>query len=304
MNSNKYVLMLAGVGLALGFSACDGGEPPIETDPVVAAFDYEVTDDFTVTFTNKSVGADSYLWEFGDGETSTDASPVHTYEAGNYTATLTATGEGGQNAATESFTLQSSIDPNSPIQLLTAGDTKGWILAKEANSVNFGPMDNDTTIWWGTPENAFESRPCLFDNVYTFNFDGTYSRDINGALWKEWKFFDAVSGEGCLDESEDAVTKQGNNVNAWKDGSFTFALSQDQTEIIVTGSGGYIGHYTSGVASSDFMPHEEHRYTITSISADRLELQSFGYGGDSDELDGYDPDQPDRLVRLVLVPAN
>ncbi len=45
----------------------------------------------TATFTNTSTNAISYLWDFGDGMTSTLASPVHTYATpGNYTVTLSA----------------------------------------------------------------------------------------------------------------------------------------------------------------------------------------------------------------------
>lgn len=40
-------------------------------------------DDFTFQFTNTSTGAATYLWEFGDGSTSTSQNPVHTYSGGN-----------------------------------------------------------------------------------------------------------------------------------------------------------------------------------------------------------------------------
>lgn len=44
-----------------------------------------------ITFSNKSTDAESYLWNFGDGNTSTDKEPKHTYEKeGTYTVTLTA----------------------------------------------------------------------------------------------------------------------------------------------------------------------------------------------------------------------
>ena len=45
----------------------------------------------TVTFDDTSLGADQFLWEFGDGVTSTLATPTHVYTtAGNFTVTLTA----------------------------------------------------------------------------------------------------------------------------------------------------------------------------------------------------------------------
>ena len=50
----------------------------------------------TVNFTNASSGGVSYLWDFGDGGTSTATNPSHTYTAlGNYTVKLIATGANG-----------------------------------------------------------------------------------------------------------------------------------------------------------------------------------------------------------------
>jgi hypothetical protein len=47
-----------------------------------------------VSFTNRSwEGVRTFLWDFGDGATSTDADPVHTYiTSGNYTVMLTVNG--------------------------------------------------------------------------------------------------------------------------------------------------------------------------------------------------------------------
>lgn len=54
-----------------------------------------------VQFTNESIGAiDSYLWDFGDGVTSSEKDPQHTYsQAGIYNVTLTVTGPGGEDSA-------------------------------------------------------------------------------------------------------------------------------------------------------------------------------------------------------------
>ncbi len=48
-------------------------------------------DQGTVTFTNLSMNATTYLWNFGDGTNSSETNPVHTYAApGTYTVELTA----------------------------------------------------------------------------------------------------------------------------------------------------------------------------------------------------------------------
>lgn len=45
---------------------------------------------FTATFSNKSVLGGEFKWDFGDGSTSTDINPIHTYQnPGKYLATLT-----------------------------------------------------------------------------------------------------------------------------------------------------------------------------------------------------------------------
>ncbi|GAB4516129.1 MAG: hypothetical protein OHK0046_20860 [Anaerolineae bacterium] len=57
----------------------------------------------TVSFTNLSTGdITGIFWDFGDGTTSTEASPVHTYPGpGSYLATLTVTGPAGTDTASQ-----------------------------------------------------------------------------------------------------------------------------------------------------------------------------------------------------------
>jgi PKD repeat protein len=93
-------------------SSCGGGDDgaPAPT----AAFEYEA-DGLEVTFTNKSTNATAFSWDFGDGETSTDANPVHEYEAyGVYTVKLSATGEGG---SATSLPDDITIAKNSPVTI-------------------------------------------------------------------------------------------------------------------------------------------------------------------------------------------
>ncbi len=56
---------------------------------------------FETTFTNQSTGASQYLWEFGDGSTSFETNPSHTYvRSGQYTVSLTAIGDGAEHTRT------------------------------------------------------------------------------------------------------------------------------------------------------------------------------------------------------------
>lgn len=57
-------------------------------------------------FTNASTNAVSVWWDFGDGTTSTDATPTHTYDTGTYTITLIVT---NSNACNKSDTFRKKI---------------------------------------------------------------------------------------------------------------------------------------------------------------------------------------------------
>ena len=70
-----------------------------------ALFTY-AEDGLTVTFENLSQNATSYLWNFGDGETSTEENPVHVFaDYGDYTVRLTATNAAGSKYYEEELNL-------------------------------------------------------------------------------------------------------------------------------------------------------------------------------------------------------
>lgn len=87
------------VALAIFIFSCKSAVPP------VASFTYEMKTD-TVIFTNTTVGATSYSWDFGDKTTSTEKDPVHVYAAsGAYTVVLTVTAEGGSETYSEVISI-------------------------------------------------------------------------------------------------------------------------------------------------------------------------------------------------------
>ncbi|HNF68952.1 MAG TPA: PKD domain-containing protein [Chitinophagales bacterium] len=89
--------------------------------PAIASFSY-ANSDLTVSFSNTSSNAVSYIWDFGDETTtddvSTEANPSYTYPAlGVYTVTLTATGTcADQNTTTNNLDLSVAITDASTLQ--------------------------------------------------------------------------------------------------------------------------------------------------------------------------------------------
>lgn len=60
----------------------------------------------TGIFTNTSTGADSYSWDFGDGNTSTQENPTHVYNwKGEFVVTLTVTSDCGTSVFTDTINL-------------------------------------------------------------------------------------------------------------------------------------------------------------------------------------------------------
>jgi hypothetical protein len=78
----------------------------VTVDPFTTAdFNYTVNGN-TVTFANNSLNALTYSWDFGDGSSSTQQTPVHSYTNGIYDVTLIAEGL----CSTDTFNLQLVIN--------------------------------------------------------------------------------------------------------------------------------------------------------------------------------------------------
>lgn len=112
----------------------DPGCAAVETDDAGITFSTALTADFTmpltactgqtVNFTNQSTGdgalQKTYLWNFGDGQTSADEHPTHPYASANtYTVTLTVSYNGG--ACQDQISRDITVETAPPSDITTPG---------------------------------------------------------------------------------------------------------------------------------------------------------------------------------------
>lgn len=109
----------------------------VTSNDVHSRFTHQFTDISTVQFTNKTPNATSYLWDFGDGNTSIQSNPVHTYAAaGDYIVKLTTDACGTHSTKVKritvstlgtqesSYEVEIQISPNPADNLLTITSKK------------------------------------------------------------------------------------------------------------------------------------------------------------------------------------
>lgn len=101
---------------------------------------YAIVDE-EITFDNLCVNSISYSWDFGDGDTSTEESPKHTYtEEGEYTITLIATGEGGE--VKEKYTIEIKLPTIQGNWVLLEASYDGAILTNASGFFNVTDAEN------------------------------------------------------------------------------------------------------------------------------------------------------------------
>jgi hypothetical protein len=97
-NTSEITVTAAGTYVVTATSACGSFSDTavVVNNPLPTASFTSTTVGLAAIFTNTSANGTSYLWDFGDGSTSTDFSPSHVYpSAGIYSAILTVTNECG-----------------------------------------------------------------------------------------------------------------------------------------------------------------------------------------------------------------
>jgi PKD repeat protein len=121
----------------------------------------------TANFSNTSTSATSYAWNFGDGNTSTAANPVHTYAiGGGYAVTLIATNDCGSTTFIDNISFV-----NLPVAAFNSDITSGCgPLEIQFNDNSTGATEWNWSFPGGTPATSTDENP-----IVTYNTPGTYN---------------------------------------------------------------------------------------------------------------------------------
>ena len=131
---------------------------------------YSCSSPATFQFTNTTTGSVGYQWDFGDGSTSTDASPNHVYNAfGNYTIKLIVT---GSNGCTDTIIKRDHIRVTRPQVHINNLPVKGCLPFTVPFSANITVEDNVIAYRWdfGDGTGSTSSAP-----VKTYTTEGRYT---------------------------------------------------------------------------------------------------------------------------------
>ncbi|AFV25370.1 cell surface protein [Methanolobus psychrophilus R15] len=156
----------------------------------VANFSADVTSGavpLTVNFTDQSINAPtSWYWNFGDGNTSTDQNPAHTYvAAGIYNVSLNATNVGGSNVSTQTNYITTAYVP-------VAGFTSNVTSGAAPLAVSFTDQSTNATAWYWDFGDGITS--ALQNPTHTYMDVGTYNVSLTA--------INAVSGNNSLAETD------------------------------------------------------------------------------------------------------
>jgi PKD repeat protein len=131
--------------------------------------------DFTAAASDADGDVLAYLWDFGDGATSSDATTSHSYSAaGIYSATITVTDFAGA-AASQSITINVFHDSDRPTARFTSSDLNGFVGQPLGFDATFStdPKNDIVSYAWDFGDSSRNGSGQLISRIYTAV--GTYT---------------------------------------------------------------------------------------------------------------------------------
>jgi len=133
----------------------------IPCDTTHADFNYSI-DDLKVTFTDSSINADSFWWDFGDGDTSTLINPIHIFpDTGTYTVCLIVSNYCDKDTICKTIIILCDA-PKADFSYIIDGLK---VFLKDSSI-------NAELYWWDFGDGNFSTLP---DPTHTYVDTGTYT---------------------------------------------------------------------------------------------------------------------------------
>ncbi len=294
--------------LALSIVSCNKEEPV--PAPVVQSITASV-DGYDAAFSITASDATSYAWDFGDGESSTEQNPLHTYaQSGDYTATCTVTGEGGSANGTVDVTIAAS-----QLEMLTGGPAmangKTWKFSSTSSekdgiyyaNAEMGYQDPIPSGILGLIGLASE-----YEDEFTFKYDMTYTHNpVNDSVVTDI-IYAMLNQIEFRQSAEDVIvlcpfTPEAATFTYTEGADFTLEVVPDDDYPETTEEITWSGHEavleieggTEFVGLQDFT----RKYIVFGITPDKLELGIFITAISSGSKIGT----PSHILRMTFVPA-
>jgi hypothetical protein len=134
----------------------------------------------TITFRNRTIGADTFTWDFGDGTSSTEDSPRKVYEnTGIKVVSLTASNDGGDAVCSDSIFINPPTELHFKVMNLEDGvplkNCDVYLYDNTSDLDNFNTPQHYTI----TDDNGFAAFQNLERQVYYF----IIAREAKVGLW-------------------------------------------------------------------------------------------------------------------------
>jgi len=218
----------------------------------------------TATFTNSSINATSYLWDFGDSTTSTLVNPVHTYATGDtFSVKLTATNACGSTVVTKSVIV---VPP--PVAAFTTSGNSGCApLTVTFTNNSTGATSYQWVLPGGDPDSSTVASPTVvFATAGTYNVTLTASNSSGSSTATATVTVNTVPTSGFSTSTNGAVASFTNSSSNASSYSWNFGDGNSSADINPTHTYGADGVYTVTLTATNACGSVTTTSTVTIVT--------------------------------------